>query len=83
MAQFGGDWRKEQRVSLAGRSRTEETRAQVLERTRQERERRRQEKLELRSASLIQESLAAGGQLPQKGGVGSVGALITVRNLAA
>jgi hypothetical protein len=53
---FGGEFRKEQRVSLAGRSRTEETRAQVLERTRQERERRRQEKLEQRSANSIQAS---------------------------
>lgn len=41
-------------MSLAGRSRTEETRAQVLERTRRERERRRQEKLEHKSATTIQ-----------------------------
>ncbi|KAI3426511.1 hypothetical protein D9Q98_008876 [Chlorella vulgaris] len=57
MAQFRswtGDFKKEQRVSLVGRSRAEETRAQVLERTRKEREQRRQEKLQLRSATTIQ-----------------------------
>ena len=56
---FTGEFRREQRVSLAGRSRTEETRAEVLERTRRERERRRQEKLEHKSATSIQ---ARGGQ---------------------
>lgn len=57
MAQFRswtGDFKKEQRVSLVGRSRAEETRAQVLERTRKEREQRRQEKLQQRSATTIQ-----------------------------
>jgi hypothetical protein len=51
---FGGEFRREQRVSLAGRSRVEETRAEVLERTRRERERRRQEKLEQKSGTSIQ-----------------------------
>lgn len=51
---FGGEFKKAAKVSLAGRSRTEETRAEVLERTRRERERRRQEKLEQRSATSIQ-----------------------------
>lgn len=51
---FGGEYRKEARVSLAGRSRVEESRAEVLERTRRERERRRQEKLEQRGAASIQ-----------------------------
>ena len=51
---FGGEFRKVQRVSLVGRSRGEETRAEVLERTRRERERRRQERLEQRSATTIQ-----------------------------
>ncbi|KAL4444560.1 hypothetical protein ABPG77_002377 [Micractinium sp. CCAP 211/92] len=51
---FGGEYRKEARVSLAGRSRVEESRAEVLERTRRERERRRQEKLEQRGATSIQ-----------------------------
>ena len=37
---FGGEFRKAQKVSLVGRSRGEETRAEVLERTRRERERR-------------------------------------------
>ncbi len=53
---FGGEYKKEARVSLAGRSRVEETRAEVLERTRRERERRRLEKLEQRSATSIQAS---------------------------
>lgn len=83
MAQFGGDWRKEQRISLAGRSRTEETRAQVLERIRQEREARRQVKLELRSASTIQESLGQGYILPRQGREGSVGVLVDVCCLAS
>lgn len=51
---FGGEFKKAAKVSLAGRSRTEETRAEVLERTRRERERRRQDKLEQRSATCIQ-----------------------------
>ena len=54
---FGGEFRKEARVSLAGRSRgAEETRGEVLERTRRERERRRQDKLEQKSATCIQAS---------------------------
>ena len=57
---FGGEFRREQRVSLAGRSRVEETRAEVLERTRRERERRRQEKLEQKSATRIQARWAGG-----------------------
>ena len=62
---FGGEFRRAAKVSLAGRSRTEETRAEVLERTRRERERRRQEKLEQRSATCIQVRMAAraGGAL--------------------
>jgi hypothetical protein len=58
---FGGEFRREQRVSLAGRSRVEETRAEVLERTRRERERRRQEKLEQKSATSIQARRGGGG----------------------
>ncbi|PSC67747.1 E3 ubiquitin-ligase UPL6 [Micractinium conductrix] len=54
MRSFGGEHRKEAKVSLAGRSRGEETRAEVLERTRRERERRRQDKLEQRSATVVQ-----------------------------
>jgi hypothetical protein len=45
---------------LAGRSCVEETRAEVLERTRRERERRRQEKLEQKSATSIQARQARG-----------------------
>ncbi|KAL4436604.1 hypothetical protein ABPG75_003743 [Micractinium tetrahymenae] len=51
---FGGEYKKEARVSLAGRSRVEESRAEVLERTRRERERRRQDKLAAASATSIQ-----------------------------
>lgn len=63
MRSFGGEHRKEAKVSLAGRSRGEETRAEVLERTRRERERRRQDKLEQRSATVVQvgESSVASG----------------------
>ena len=52
---FGGEWTRQKKVSLAGRSRTEESsREEVLERTRQEREQRRQHKLETRSATTVQ-----------------------------
>lgn len=67
---FGGEYRKEARVSLAGRSRVEESRAEVLERTRRERERRRQEKLEQRGAISIQASRQHGSAsgAPQSAG---------------
>ena len=42
------------KVEIRGRSRPEESREEVLERTRQERERRKQHKVETRSATLIQ-----------------------------
>lgn len=51
---FGGEFRKAQKVSLVGRSRGEETRAEVLERTRRERERRRRERQEQSAATAIQ-----------------------------
>ena len=51
---FGGESTRVKKVSLAGRSRAEETAQQVLERTRLQRERRRQDKLEQKSATAIQ-----------------------------
>jgi hypothetical protein len=45
---------QQRKVDLRGRSRGEETREQVLERTRAERELRQQSKLESKSALLIQ-----------------------------
>ncbi|GAB4817517.1 hypothetical protein N2152v2_004563, partial [Parachlorella kessleri] len=51
---FDGSAVRSKRVALGGRSRAEESREQVLERTRQDRERRKQQKLESRSATAIQ-----------------------------
>ena len=53
-ANFDGSASRTKRVALGGRSRAEESREQVLERTRLERERRRQQKLEAKSATTIQ-----------------------------
>lgn len=54
MSFFTGQYSGRKKVDLRGRSRAEETREQMLERTRQERERRRQAKLEQKCATLIQ-----------------------------
>ncbi len=51
---FTGQTGPARRVDLRGRSRQEESREQVLERTRAERERRQRDKLEARSALLLQ-----------------------------
>lgn len=45
---------QQKKVSLGGRSRGEETREQTLERTRAEREKRQRNKLQTKSALLIQ-----------------------------
>ena len=45
---------QQRKVDLRGKSRGEETREQILERTRAERERRQKSKLETKSALLIQ-----------------------------
>jgi hypothetical protein len=50
---FSGSSRQK-KVALGGRSKVEETRDQVVERTKLEREQRRQQKLEQRSATAIQ-----------------------------
>lgn len=52
---FSGEFQRTKKVALGGKSRTqEETREQVLERTRQEREQRRRAKLQKDSATRIQ-----------------------------
>lgn len=60
---FDGQAVRTKRVALGGKSRSEESREQVLERTRLERERRKQQKLENRSATAIQvrRGVEAGG----------------------
>ncbi|KAK9914927.1 hypothetical protein WJX75_002372 [Coccomyxa subellipsoidea] len=51
---FDGQVSSKPKVDLRGRSRVEESREQVLERTRQERKRRQQQKLEQKSALQVQ-----------------------------
>lgn len=51
---FSGQHSTGRKVEIRGRSRAEESREQVLERTRQEREQRRRQKLEAKSATTIQ-----------------------------
>jgi hypothetical protein len=51
---FSGKPSQQRKVALGGRSRGEETREQVLERTRAEREKRSRNKLETKSALAIQ-----------------------------
>ena len=57
---FTGQAIPSRRVALGGRSKTEETREQTLERTRLEREKRRRAKLEQRSATCIQVTCCTG-----------------------
>lgn len=54
MSFFTGTAGPKRKVALGGKSRAEETREQVLERTRLEREKRQRSKLEQKSALLIQ-----------------------------
>lgn len=54
MSFFTGQHSGRKKVALGGRSRAEETREQMLERTHLDRERRRQAKLEQKSATAIQ-----------------------------
>ena len=54
MSFFTGQHTGRKKVALGGRSRAEESREQMLERTHLDRERRRQAKLEQKSATTIQ-----------------------------
>jgi len=51
---FSGQFTSRRKVALGGRSRQEESREEVLQRTRADRERRKQQKLEQKSATYIQ-----------------------------
>ena len=51
---FQGDFVTRRKVDLRGRTKAEENRAQIVERTRRDREKRRKQKLEVESATRIQ-----------------------------
>ncbi len=54
MRTFGGEFSMKQKVSLVGKSRTVESREEILEKTRLERESRKQRRLENEMAIRIQ-----------------------------
>lgn len=54
MRTFGGEFSRKQRVSLAGTSKSVESREEILERSRLEREKRRRRKIENEKATVIQ-----------------------------